>query len=76
MRMKAPAPEAFDVVVVGAGVSGALIAWRLGGAGLTVALLEAGAAKVDRQAALAAFANLPGSVGSEEMDSASLAHVT
>jgi len=28
------------------------------------------------QAALAAFANLPGSVGSEEMDSASLAHVT
>jgi choline dehydrogenase-like flavoprotein len=53
--MKAPAPRAFDVVVVGAGVAGALIAWRLGKAGLTVALLEAGAAKVDRQAALAAW---------------------
>jgi choline dehydrogenase-like flavoprotein len=63
--MKAPAPEAFDVVVVGAGVAGALIAWRLGKAGFTVALLEAGAAKVDRQAALAAWSASAGkSLGS------------
>jgi glucose dehydrogenase len=69
--MKTPAAEAFDVVVVGAGVAGALIAWRLGGAGLKVALLEAGAAKVDRQAALAAWGASAGkSLGSPYAEAA------
>ena len=44
--------QSFDVVIVGAGVAGALVAWRLGGAGLKVALIEAGAPDVDRAAAV------------------------
>jgi glucose dehydrogenase len=55
----------FDVVIVGAGVAGALLAWRLGGAGLKVAMIEAGPAAVDRGAALAAYAASAGkSLGS------------
>src|SRR5580693_4321006 len=53
--MTAPAAETFDVVIIGAGVAGALLAWRLGSAGLHVVLLEAGDAKVDRAAAVAAY---------------------
>jgi choline dehydrogenase-like flavoprotein len=53
--MTAPAAETFDVVIIGAGVAGALLAWRLGSAGLHVALLEAGDANVDRAAAVAAY---------------------
>jgi glucose dehydrogenase len=34
--------EVFDVVVVGAGVAGALIAWKLAGTGARILLLEAG----------------------------------
>jgi glucose dehydrogenase len=55
VTVKAPPSEAFDVVVIGAGAAGALLAWRLGGAGLTVALMEAGDPSVDRSAALAAY---------------------
>src|SRR5215469_1387922 len=50
-----PRDPEFDVVIVGAGVAGALIAWRLGLAGVSVALLEAGAGQVDRDAAVAAY---------------------
>lgn len=50
------AGRSFDVVIVGAGVAGSLIAWRLGGAGLTVALIEAGAGSVDRDAAVESYA--------------------
>ncbi len=49
------AADRFDVVIVGAGVAGSIVAWRLGGAGLSVALIEAGAAKVDRAKAVAAY---------------------
>ncbi|MEX4005506.1 GMC family oxidoreductase N-terminal domain-containing protein, partial [Paraburkholderia sp. EG285A] len=45
----------FDAVIIGAGVAGALLAWRLGAAGLSVGLIEAGAGTVDRAAAVAAF---------------------
>jgi choline dehydrogenase-like flavoprotein len=47
--------QRFDVVIVGAGVAGALVAWRLGEVGLKVALIEAGAAEVDRTAAVNAW---------------------
>src|SRR5690349_14466563 len=46
--------EAFDVVVIGAGVAGALVAWRLAEAGAKVAVLEAGP-RVDRAAAVERF---------------------
>ena len=36
-----------DVIIVGSGISGALLAARLSGAGVKVAILEAGA-RVDR----------------------------
>ncbi len=42
------APAAFDVVIVGAGVAGALIAERLTGAGMRVLILEAGQDTVQR----------------------------
>ncbi|MFM9107724.1 MAG: GMC family oxidoreductase [Chloroflexota bacterium] len=44
----------FDVAIVGSGVAGALIAWRLALAGLRVGLIEAGAA-IDRAAGAARF---------------------
>lgn len=53
--MSAQADGEFDVVVIGAGVAGALLAWKLGSAGRRVALLEAGDARVDRAAAVAAY---------------------
>ena len=43
-----------DVIIVGAGVAGALIAWRLATAGLRVTVVEAGP-RVDRTAAVARF---------------------
>jgi choline dehydrogenase-like flavoprotein len=57
--MTGPAAETTDVVIVGAGVAGALLAWRLGKAGLRVALLEAGDASVDRAAAVADYGASP-----------------
>jgi choline dehydrogenase-like flavoprotein len=51
----AAAKQEFDAVVIGAGVAGALMAWRLGSIGLKVALLEAGDASVNRAAAVAAY---------------------
>src|SRR5947209_15928384 len=61
----------FDVVIVGAGVAGALLAWRLGGAGLRVALLEAGSGQVDRNAAVKAYFDSPTkSLGSPYPDGA------
>lgn len=47
-----------DVVVVGAGVAGALVAARLAAAGAKVALLDAGP-RVDRAQAVARFVNAP-----------------
>lgn len=65
------AQESFDVVVVGAGVAGALLSWRLGSAGLTVALLEAGEGRVDRAKALADWgASASKSLGSPYPDAA------
>ena len=43
--------EQIDVLIVGAGVAGALMAWRLAGAGARVTVVEAGP-QVDRGAAL------------------------
>jgi choline dehydrogenase-like flavoprotein len=51
----ASAVPSFDVVIIGAGVAGSLIAWRLGGAGLKVALIEAGAGRVDRDQAVQSY---------------------
>jgi choline dehydrogenase-like flavoprotein len=53
--MIAAADKEFAAVIIGAGVAGSLLAWRLGSAGVRVALLEAGDARVDRAAALAAW---------------------
>lgn len=39
-----------DVVIVGAGVAGAILAWRLGSMGVKVIVLEAGPGKQDRDA--------------------------
>lgn len=65
MTMTVPSPEEFDAVIIGAGVAGALIAWRLGEAGIKVALIEAGSGSVDRAAAVAAWAASAGkSLGS------------
>lgn len=47
-----------DVVIVGSGVAGALVATRLAAAGAKVALLEAGP-RVDRAKALASYVNAP-----------------
>lgn len=57
--MGTAAPQEFDAVVIGAGVAGSLMAWRLGQGGLKVALLEAGDAIVDRAAAVAAYGASP-----------------
>ena len=46
--------EQSDVLIVGAGVAGALMAWRLAGAGARVTVVEAGP-HVDRGAALQRF---------------------
>jgi glucose dehydrogenase len=40
--MRAPAHREFDVCIIGAGLAGALVAYKLGRAGVRVALLEAG----------------------------------
>jgi len=47
-----------DVIIVGSGISGAIMATRLVAAGLKVAILEAGA-NVDRPAAVSLFQNAP-----------------
>ena len=49
---------AADVVIVGSGVAGALLAERLARAGVRVAILEAGP-RIDRQEALARYFNAP-----------------
>jgi len=46
-----PEPAAADVAIVGSGVAGALIGWKLASAGLRVTILEAGP-RVDRDAAV------------------------
>jgi glucose dehydrogenase len=46
--------DAYDVAVVGSGVAGALIAWKLAAAGARVVILEAGSG-VDRAAGAARF---------------------
>jgi glucose dehydrogenase len=46
--------QPLDVLVIGAGVAGALVAWRLAEAGAKVAVLEAGP-RVDRAAAVERF---------------------
>jgi choline dehydrogenase-like flavoprotein len=57
--------QEFEVVIIGAGVAGALLAWRLGSAGLRVAVVEAGDGTVNRAAAVAAFgASMSKSLGS------------
>jgi choline dehydrogenase-like flavoprotein len=53
-------PEAVDVVVVGAGVTGALIAWKLAAAGRRVVVLEAGPERTDRVELVGAFARSVG----------------
>lgn len=45
-----------DVVIVGAGVTGALIAWKLAAAGRKVVVLEAGPERADRVELVGAFA--------------------
>jgi choline dehydrogenase-like flavoprotein len=40
--MTAASPEHYDVVIVGSGVAGALVAWKLASAGRKVLILEAG----------------------------------
>ena len=45
--MSADTPQQYDVVIVGAGVSGNTIAWQLGKAGKKVLILEAGVAVPD-----------------------------
>ena len=47
-----------DVLIVGAGVAGALIAWRLARAGMHVTVVEAGP-EVDRSAAVDRFKQAP-----------------
>jgi choline dehydrogenase-like flavoprotein len=47
-----------DVIIVGSGISGALLAARLSQAGVKVAILEAGA-RVDRAEATQRFWNAP-----------------
>jgi choline dehydrogenase-like flavoprotein len=50
------AAEAADVVVVGAGVTGALVAWKLAAGGRRVVVLEAGPERLDRSELVGAFA--------------------
>ena len=47
-----------DVIIVGSGISGALLAAKLSAAGVKVAILEAGA-RVDRAEARQRFWNAP-----------------
>ncbi len=54
--MSAPEPQSADVVVVGSGVAGALVAWRLAKAGASVIVLEAGP-RIDRERAVETFRN-------------------
>lgn len=52
----------YDVAVIGAGVAGALIAWRLAEKGLKVVLIDAGEKRLeknDRRQFVKVFAELP-----------------
>jgi glucose dehydrogenase len=48
--------ETFDVVIIGAGVCGAIAAWRLASAGVRVLVLEAGPDTTDRAELVGTFA--------------------
>jgi choline dehydrogenase-like flavoprotein len=49
-------PRDFDVIVIGAGVAGALVAYRLAQAGASVLILEAGSRNPDRAQMVGAYA--------------------
>lgn len=58
-------PESFDVIIIGAGVCGAIAAWKLAQAGVRVLILEAGTSDSDRIAMTGRFAGaLPKRPGS------------
>lgn len=46
----------YDVVVIGAGVCGAVAAWKLARKGASVLILEAGPSTADRRALVGSFA--------------------
>jgi choline dehydrogenase-like flavoprotein len=67
--------EHWDVIVIGAGVAGALVAWRLATSGLRVLVLEAGAERSDRVAFVGAYASaLSKTVDAPYADSSADAH--
>lgn len=69
--MSADPARRFDVVVIGSGVAGALVAWRLASAGIRVAIIEAGGAEVRRDAAVSRYGQSVGkSLGAPYVDAA------
>lgn len=64
MLPKTPMDETYDVIIVGAGVCGALVAWRLAEDGARVLVLEAGPEIEDRLALVKRFAEAPAKIPS------------
>src|SRR5690242_11309325 len=62
--------DTFDVVVIGAGICGAIAAWQLAAAGARVLVLEAGPSTIDRLDLVETFAKskAKGSPGSPYRD--------